>query len=430
MSLKILCTADVHIGRRPSRLPQRVDVAALSCARAWETVVRRAVEERVDLLLVAGDLVDEANKFYEAAGPVEAGVRMLAEAGIPLLAVAGNHDHDSLPWLAGRFPDERFRLLGPGGQWERHTVVRDGRPVLHVDGWSFPGPVMRDDPLDGYPGRARDGVPVLGMVHGDLDQAGSRHAPLASAGLRARPVDFWLLGHVHRSARHSGIGVADLLYPGSPQAMDPGEPGLHGPWLLEVDDGGRFSARQLPLSTVRYESRDVSLEGVEDEGEVHQRIVDGVRHAVAEIESEAGGLRYLSLRLRLVGRTRMDRWLREFDWTETDGLESRLGEIAAVVERVEVVTRPLLDLEAIAKGRDAPALLARLVQGLDSGELDERQEGLLREASARAAEVSRMSRYMPVREEGVEAGDAQTGELLRGQALLLLDVLLADREGV
>ena len=107
-----------------------------------------------------------------------------------------------------------------------------------------------------------------------------------------------------------------------------------------------------------------------------------------------------------------------------------MGEIAAVVERGGVVTRPLLDLEAMAKGRDAPALLARLVQGLDSGELDERQEGLLREASARAAEVSRMSRYMPVREEGVEAGDAQTGELLRGQALLLLDVLLADREGV
>lgn len=430
MALKILCTADVHIGRRPSRLPQRVDVAALSCARAWEAIVRRALEERVDLLLVAGDLVDQANRFYEAAGPVEAGVRALENAGIPLVAVAGNHDHDSLPWLAERFPAEQFTLLGAGGRWERHTVVRDGRPVLHLDGWSFPGPAVLDDPLREYPVRERDGVPVLGMVHGDLDQPASRHGPLSTASLRARAVDFWLLGHVHRAAHHTDAGVADLLYPGSPQAMDPGEPGMHGPWLLDIDDGGRFAVRQVPLSTVRYEVRDVSVEGVEDEGEVRRRVADAVRDAAADVQPDAGGLRYLSLRLRLVGRTAMDRWLREFDWAETEDLESALGEITALVERVEVATRPVLDLEAIATGRDAPALLARLVRGLDSGELDPRQEGVLRDAVARATEVSRMSRYLPVRDEGADSGDGRMREVLRGQALLLLEGLLAEREGV
>lgn len=430
MSLKLLCTADVHIGRRPSRLPGRVDAAALSCARIWERVVRRALEERVDLLLVAGDLVDAANRFYEAAGPVEAGVRALAEAGIPLVAVGGNHDHDALPWLAGRFPDDRFRLLGAAGRWERHTLIRDGRPLLHLDGWSFPGPAVLDDPTEGYPVRERDGVPVLGMVHGDLDQANSRHAPLTTAGLRALPVDFWLLGHVHRTSHRAARGAADLLYPGSPQAMDPGEPGVHGPWLVEIDDGGRFTARQVPLATVRYGTRDVVLEGVGDEGEVHQRVTDAVREAVREVESEAGPLRYLSLRIRLVGRTPMDRWLREYDWSETDDLEVTSGEITALVERVEVSTRPALDLEEIAAGRDAPALLARLVRGLDSGNLDARQEESLRAALARVGEVSRMPRYLPVREEGDGWGDERVRELVRGQSLQLLDRLLADREGV
>ena len=102
--MKILCAADVHIGRRPSRLPERIDTGSLSCARAWEAIVDRAISEKVDLLLVAGDLVDEKNRYYEAAGPVEAGVRALADAGIELIAVAGNHDVYALMTQAQELP--------------------------------------------------------------------------------------------------------------------------------------------------------------------------------------------------------------------------------------------------------------------------------------------------------------------------------------
>ena len=98
MSLKILCTADVHIGRRPSRLPQRVDVAALSCARAWETVVRRAVEERVDLLLVAGMRVSQRARLLDAAKQilVERGAGHFTLDAVAELAGAS----DGLDWVA------------------------------------------------------------------------------------------------------------------------------------------------------------------------------------------------------------------------------------------------------------------------------------------------------------------------------------------
>src|SRR5690606_33213369 len=140
--VKILCTADVHIGRRPSRLPESVDSGALSCARIWSSLVERAITERVDLLLIAGDLVDQANRFYEAAGAVEAGVRALVAEGIATMAVAGNHDHDTLPWIARGFDPDEFRVLGSGGSWERHTVYVEGRAALHLDGWSFPAAVV------------------------------------------------------------------------------------------------------------------------------------------------------------------------------------------------------------------------------------------------------------------------------------------------
>jgi DNA repair protein SbcD/Mre11 len=425
--VKILCTADVHIGRRPSRLPESVDGAALSCARAWSALVDSAIAERVDLLLVAGDLVDQANRFYEAAGAVEAGVRALAAEGISTIAVAGNHDHHTLPWIARGFSPEHFRVLGSGGSWERHTVLREGRAALHVDGWSFPAGVVGDDPSLQHPRWPREGVPVIALLHGDLGQSVSRHAPLSLAALRSIPADFWLLGHIHRPVRHEQPGNAMVLYPGSPQAMDPGEPGVHGPWLLEIDAGGRMEVRQLPLATVRYETIDVPVEGVTGEGEIDRRVVDRVQDALRRVEPEAGPLKYLSLRVRLVGRTPHHRWLERRSWAEVAALEARHGDVRGLIERVEVATRPERDLEALAGGHDAPALLAALVQNLERGELSDLEGELVRRAHGRVDQVRATRQYLPLREEVDPLPEGAVRAVLAEQALLLLDELLAER---
>jgi DNA repair protein SbcD/Mre11 len=373
--------------------------------------------------------VDQANRFYEAAGAVEAGVRTLAAAGIPTIAVAGNHDHDTLPWIARAFTPEEFRVLGSGGRWERHTLLVAGRPALHVDGWSFPAAAVAEDPTLHHPRWPRDGVPVVGVLHGDLGQAVSRHAPVTLDTLRSTPVDFWLLGHIHRQARHEQPGVATVLYPGSPQAMDPGEPGVHGPWLLEIDGRGRTEARQRPLATVRYETVEVPLEGVKEEGEVDRRVVDRVQEVLRSAEPEAGPLKFLNVRVRLVGRTPLHRWLERRGWNEVAGLEARHGEVRGLVERVEVATRPTRDLETLARGHDAPALLAALVRGLEDGDLAAPESELVRRAHTRAGQVAAARQYLPLREALDAFPEPAVRQVLGEQALLLLDELLIRREG-
>src|SRR5690606_30847102 len=98
--MRVLCAGDLHIGRRPTRLPSDVDSSRLSCARSWESIVDYAVDQRVDVLALSGDVVDQSNKFYEAIGPLERGLARLRAAGVATVAVAGNHDHDVLPQLA------------------------------------------------------------------------------------------------------------------------------------------------------------------------------------------------------------------------------------------------------------------------------------------------------------------------------------------
>jgi DNA repair protein SbcD/Mre11 len=427
--MKILLTADLHMGRRPSRLPSHIDTGDHSTTRCWSAVVETAIAEGVDLVALSGDVVDQANRYYEAVGPFEEGLKRLAERGIRVLAVAGNHDHETLRAIAGNFPTEIFTLLGQGGVWERVTIEREGEAVLHVDGWSFPQASHTEDPLRDYDPAADDGVPVLGLLHGDLDAAASRYAPVRLADLRLRPAALWLLGHIHKPALSELAGASTVLYPGSPQAMDPGEEGLHGVWIAQLEAGKRFTVRQVPLSTIRYESLDVDVSAVDSEAAVDLAISSAVREKLHGIvEFGCGPLRYLSLRLRLTGRTPLHGALnRRGTGTATD-LEIEESGVTALVERVVLATSPALDLEELARGKDAPAILARLALAIGSGTLSAEQEDLLQKATRAATEVHGARPYAALSDVPGAPPEDVAMEILRERSLLLLDTLLAQKE--
>jgi len=68
MALELLAIGDMHLGRRPSRLPGELAESGRSYgpAEAWTRAVRHAVETGVDVVALAGDLVDQEDDFFEA----------------------------------------------------------------------------------------------------------------------------------------------------------------------------------------------------------------------------------------------------------------------------------------------------------------------------------------------------------------------------
>ena len=83
MLTRILCTGDIHLGRRPTRLPETVDPHILRPTSIWKSFVSTAIERKVDAVVLTGDVVDESNKFYEAFSVLQSGIRSLAKQGIP-----------------------------------------------------------------------------------------------------------------------------------------------------------------------------------------------------------------------------------------------------------------------------------------------------------------------------------------------------------
>src|SRR5207253_359947 len=112
-----------------------------------------------------------------------------------------------------------FRLLGKRGTWQRETVCNgDGTALLHVDGWSYLQKRNNANPMGGYLCVPDDDLPIVGMVHADLDEAKSVYLPVMLADLVRHQVDLWLLGHIHAPRHIAGDGGPHVLYPGSPLA--------------------------------------------------------------------------------------------------------------------------------------------------------------------------------------------------------------------
>ncbi|HLV26971.1 MAG TPA: DNA repair exonuclease [Gemmatimonadales bacterium] len=423
--MRVLLSGDIHIGRRSSRLPSDADPRATSSTAAWHALVQCAIDQRADVLALSGDIVDQTNGFYEAFGPLESGLRRLREADVHVVAVCGNHDYAALPQLVGALPDGLITLIGAGGQWERHTIERNGEQ-LHVDGWSFNAPHVRHDPLSSYSFPHSTHTPVLGLLHADLDQAGSIYAPVRLADLTATPVSLWLLGHVHCHALHNADGATPVLYPGSPNPLDPGEPGEHGAWMVEFSPGRPVEPRLVPIARVRYHTLQLDVSDVSDTGAFREMLLQQLRRSAEDMC--VAPLEYLSIRLRLTGRTTLGRELENEVRLLRDDLDMELQGVRVHVEKVELHARAAHSLESLAAGSDAASHLARLLLALEDGAVPGEFSQLIGRVEALPGMLQSERQYasLPSVPHDPTSGDMRS--MLAQQASLLLDAIIDRKE--
>jgi len=251
----LVLASDLHLGRASARLPETAAPREHSAAKAWLRLCHLAVERGAAAVLLAGDQFDRDNRYFEASGAWERGLTVLHNAAIPCVAVSGNHDHVAFPtWVdqrAAQFP--HFHALGMNATWESLDL-----PGLRCIGWSFPRATERvaTSAVAGFPQELiTRQPPTVALVHADLDASASPYHPVRIAELRGVPVTLWVTGHLHAPRLITGGAGPALVNPGTPQALDPGEPGLHGA-VLASRVGETWQFEPAPLSSVRYEAVD------------------------------------------------------------------------------------------------------------------------------------------------------------------------------
>jgi DNA repair exonuclease SbcCD nuclease subunit len=393
MPIRLLAVGDMHLGRQPSRLP--VELAGegrrYGPAEAWIRTVDRAIEEKVDIVALAGDLVEKDDDYFEAYRDLRAGIERLSDEGITVVGVTGNHDVLVLPRLAEELDD--FRLLGAGGEWEV-LQFGNGEERLTLHGWSFPRKQVATSPLQGHAFKRGDGV-NLGLLHCDRDQRDSRYAPVSSDELQAAGLDGWLLGHIHRPDELSAPNPSGYL--GSLSGLHPGEHGTRGPWLIEIEHGRIAAVAQWPLAPIEWRRIELDLSGIEEAEDARGRLLHQMRDIEEELQNRRHPPQALGLRVHLVGRTNLAVAAAERLSPKVDKEENvaTSHELHAFVEKIVVATRPEIDLEELVENERGkyPALVAQRLLILGRSDDDEQRKQLIEGARRRLEPTIDQSRW-------------------------------------
>jgi DNA repair protein SbcD/Mre11 len=300
--MKFLHLADIHLGCRRYNLEERTK----DFFRAWhEVITTHAIPNRVDFVLIAGDFFDRRNIDPQAMNHAVAGLDLLKDAGVPVVAIEGNHDQrDAVSehsWMRSLSEWGFIKLLEPQSKPEGGFSLvpwdEDERAGSYVDiagarifGSHWFGasataaiPILADALRD-----ARgEGLFNILMLHTDVEGQTNRPipaVPVAKLKELKQLVNYVALGHTHKRFDLDGWA----FNPGSlePTSIDEfREP--RGAFLVEVDEAHNIKAEVISDYVQRpFQRLSFDVSGAEDAAAVHAGVTELVEREARQHDAE------------------------------------------------------------------------------------------------------------------------------------------------
>jgi len=338
--------ADLHLDSPFEGLhavsPTIANVLRDATFRSFENVIDIAIREKVDFLIIAGDVYDGADRSLRAQWRFHQALRHAVESGLQCFVAHGNHDPLS-GWEAGLIlPDGVHRF--DGNNVECAFARRNGETLAHIHGISYPSREIRENLALRFPTKEKNAPFSIGLLHCNVGgySEHDNYAPCNLDDLLKCDMDYWALGHVHTRQVLNEIEPY-IIYPGNTQGRSVREIGERGCYFVKVDDTGTATAEFVPTDVVRWFIEEVSISDIDTIDALTNSLV-GIKD---EVRSQANG-RNAVLRLYLNGRGELHKKLRqpEFDIIQMlrDGEEERRPFVW--VESVQINTRPAVDIQS------------------------------------------------------------------------------------
>lgn len=355
-SFRFIHTGDIHLDSPLKGLAGQQGAAAerirTATRVALDNLVGQAIEDKVDFVVIAGDLYDGDWRDYQTGLFFVKQMGRLAQTGIPVFLLHGNHDAESqitrrltMPANVSVFSArnaETFRL--------HHLNV-----ALH--GQSFRQRDITDNLVPAYPPPIA-GCFNIGVLHTGLGgmQGHANYAPCAIEDLINKGYDYWALAHVHQATvLHERPHV---VFCGNLQGRHIRESGPKGASLVVVEDGQVEAISPLHVDCVRWIHLLVPVARCSASGDA----IDFIRQRIEEaVEREAAG-RLLACRIELTGQTELHGELlasADHLLAEARAVALGLGEEVAWIERLVVATA---SPETTASRKDALGDLQRMME--------------------------------------------------------------------
>jgi DNA repair exonuclease SbcCD nuclease subunit len=325
--------------------------------RALENLVDLAIEEKVALVILAGDLFDGKWRNMQTGLFTARQFRRLGDAQIRVYLVRGNHDAESQVRQAVTWPDnvQEFPV-------RKADTFRIDDLGIALHGRGFAQLEVTDDPVPDYPPPV-NGMFNIGVLHTNVDgsEEHPRYAPTTREALQTKGYDYWALGHIHKRcavAERPYIG-----YSGNTQGRHVRETGAKGCLLVSVEDRQLAGVEFRPTDVVRWYWPEIILTAQDGLPELYA----AVREQLERCQAESDG-RFSAVRLTIAGRcpahnALLDGATRAEAIAEIRNQANELDE-EVWVEEIRFDTSPAVDLEKLRASGDLLGELLRQIDGV------------------------------------------------------------------
>ena len=275
--LRLLHTADVHLGARHTDLGERAAMLRERQFAAFRITVDLAIAEKVDIVLIAGDLFDSNTQPRRSVERVAAELGRLARSSIRTVIIPGTHDVYDGASIYRAY--DLAALAKASSDWV--VVLTRARPEVYFEpleavvyGRVFDTKRAQRSPLAGFDATAENrGIWRIGLVHGSLSIPGRTDADevvfteeeIAQSGL-----DYLALGHWH-SAAEGRAGMTSYAYSGAPEPVAVNQDGSGQVLLVSLDDrSGRHVVTIEPkrVGQTRFKKLDLDISAIKSQPEL------------------------------------------------------------------------------------------------------------------------------------------------------------------
>ncbi len=355
--MKFIHAADIHLDSLSTGLRKFYGTDPLSISeatqKAFTALVDLALLEKVDFVLIAGDLFDSNWKDYSLGLFFIEEIKRLS---CPVYYLRGNHDSENRLLKKLPYPDH---LLEISSEEPQTYLIEELKVAIH--GQSYSHYHTEDDLSKSYP-HSVPGYLNIGLLHtsGDVKLGISPYAPYRTETLLKKGYDYWALGHLHDFQILSKS--PHIVYSGNVQGRHIKETGQKGCCLVSLDDERSIGVDFRPLSQIIWEKIVINLSNIKNDEELKNEIITQLKAALnSYFKSEMKVI----VRFQFIGIVHLEKSLQNDLNHYEHQIHCWLEEYykgAVYLEKIENKTTPYRTIEAL---EEENPLLNQLLGSLD-----------------------------------------------------------------
>ncbi|MCA9383712.1 DNA repair exonuclease [Candidatus Dojkabacteria bacterium] len=296
MSLKLIHTADVHLGARLKYLGDKANEHRVTIEKTFQKVITKAIDSNADVFVVAGDLFDNPFPDKRYIDLVINELNKLLANDIYVVIVPGNHDRLAAGsvYLSDSFniTNPKFKLFSSKEfeQW----VIPELELTIHAKG--LYEQKSKQSQLTGLKKNDSSKYNVA-VVHGSVDIiAEPDNYPIFQKDIQGLDFDYLALGDWHSSLKVDS-GKTTAWYSGSPEVISVSQKGAGHCLLVTIDettkveaiDIGSRNIKELEVDLNKYSSQAKLVDDIEkykDDNSILLLNIKGIKELEQRIDTD------------------------------------------------------------------------------------------------------------------------------------------------